>query len=287
MASALAWSDVRFRYTDKMPDALSIDSWKLDSGSLTAVIGPNGAGKTTLLRLLSGRITPRSGELRWQENWLDASGRLDRHHLGLLIENPGVYRRLTVWEYLRFCGSFYKIADLDQRITDDCARMGLALDGKRLDALSLGNRQKVQLVRSLLHRPALALLDEPVSNLDPQGRELFWNWLRDLHAQGTTIVLCSHVLGEIQDLCSHVAFLAGGRLLATGTLSEVLKTTGRKPHTHCVFADGTQADYAVDDPWNENPALLQDLVAQGRKVVEMRIEQPTLADVYRDLLGAP
>lgn len=285
MATALALSDVHFRYTEKMPDALSIDSWKLDVGSLTAVIGPNGAGKTTLLRMLSGRITPRSGTLSWQDHWLDKNAQLDRHHLGLLIENPGVYRRLTVREYLRFCGSFYKISDLDQRIADDCARMDLALDGKKLDSLSLGNRQKVQLVRSLLHRPALALLDEPVSNLDPHGRELFWNWLRELHQQGTTIVLCSHVLGEVQDLCSHVAFLAEGRLLATGSLDAVLKTTGRTSRTRFLFADGSESDFVVQDPRQENPALLNDLLAQGRQVVEMRIEQPTLADVYRDLLG--
>jgi len=229
---------------------------------------------------------------------------------GLLIENPGVYKRLSVREYLKFFGGFYNIANLDSRIDQDCAELGLDALDLPLDKLSLGNRQKVQLVRTLLHRPRLALLDEPVSNLDPLSRERVWNWLRHLNQnEGITAVVCSHVLGEIAGICSHVGLLKQGRFLINGTLGQVLASRPEPLQVECLLAqplapsdlrqlsakfpewklqsDANRISYTTNNPVVDNPRWVRSLVAMDIGLVELKTRAASLDSVYRAWMGDP
>ncbi len=305
--NAVELEKLSFAYKGSMRQALTDCSLSMPAGSLYAVLGPNGAGKTTLLRLLAGKLMAQSGSLRFPSSWLDGHGALDARHYGLLIENPGVYARLTVREYLRFFGGFYGLEGLDQRIEEDCALLGLHALDERLQTLSLGNRQKVQLVRALLHRPSLALLDEPVSNLDPLARAQVWGWLKELTKRnGMTCLVCSHVLGEIEQACSHVAFLKGGSLRASGTLEQVLGDLGETCEVEVSLdsevpvacldsllllgassarAEGNKLYYKTASPAALNTPVLRTLLDAGLGVVELYCKRPTLADAYRYHMG--
>lgn len=286
MATHLVFDHISFCYPGASRAALQDCQLDFPVGAMGAVLGPNGAGKTTLLRLLGGKLRANAGTIIFPSAWCGASGGLDPLLYGLLIENPGIYRRLSVREYLLFFGGFYRITNLPERIDEDCARLGLTSLDQRLDQLSLGNRQKVQLVRTLLHRPRLALLDEPVANLDPLSREAVWQWLRHLNqTDGITAIVCSHVLGEIADICSHVALIRQGRVLVSGSLAEVMRSRSAPVRVTITLGNGEQICYTTPVPERDNPEKIRSLVTQGADVLEVRMERPTLADVYRQWMG--
>lgn len=291
MTDSVQINQVSFCYTGSSQQALTDCSFVIPQGSLYAVLGPNGAGKTTLLRILASKYKPSSGLVLYPQDWVTSLGQMNPLHYGILIENPGVYRRLTVREYLRFFGSFYPIPDLESRMVQDGKRLGFTDLDTRLDQLSLGNRQKVQIVRALLHRPRLALLDEPVSNLDPMSRETVWQWLRELTTQeGLTVVVCSHVLDEVSKVCDSAAIIKQGHVLMAGTLSDLLAQQahpiqvdimGWSPQQQIVVLEslkGLQPEHLV-------PERVRHLVEQGARITEVKVHRPKLSDIYRMWMG--
>jgi ABC-type multidrug transport system ATPase subunit len=207
---------------------------EIPKGALFVLLGPNGAGKTTLMRCITGLVRPEGGSL--SVLGAPASGRPgtsgkaartgDRHSLariGVLIENPGVYGRLSVREYLGFFGSFYRMPALGDRIRDLCARFGLETGGRPVSKLSQGNRQKLQLVRSLLHDPDLLLWDEPTDHLDPEAQREVLGYLRSyLESGGATALVATHRLEQMENVASHFGFLRRGRLVRAGARGEIL-----------------------------------------------------------------
>lgn len=291
MTPSVQIEKVSYCYTGSSIQALTDCSFVIPQGSLYAVLGPNGAGKTTLLRILASKYQPTSGQVSFPFDWVNSLGQIHPLYYGILIENPGVYRRLTAREYLRFFGSFYSILDLESRMVQDCQRLGLADLDCHLDKLSLGNRQKVQIVRALLHRPRLALLDEPVSNLDPMSRETVWQWLRELTTQeGITVVVCSHVLDEISKVCDSAAIIKQGHVLMAGALSDLLAQ-----HTHSIQVDimgwSPQQQIVVLEslkalqPEHLVPERVRRLVEQGAQITEVKVERPGLADIFKMWMG--
>ena len=176
---------VSFRYPKSKSDALSQVSLEIPQGSFFALLGPNGAGKTTLLRLLCGRMRRFEGSIKIDKELRNDAGFLDSKKYGVLLENPGVYSKLTIEEYLQFFSGFYGLGEgawleggsVYNRCMSFAERLKLPSLETRMDALSLGNRQKVQIVRAMLHNPKLLILDEPVANLDPNSREMVWKLL--------------------------------------------------------------------------------------------------------------
>jgi ABC-type multidrug transport system ATPase subunit len=143
--------------------------------------------------------------------------------LGVLIENPGLYGRLHAREYLEFFGAFYAVQGLDNRITSLCGELGLPLDKKPVAKLSQGNRQKLQLARSLLHKPELLLWDEPTDHLDPVSQRQVLEYLRNyLDTTGATALVATHRLEQMETVASHFGFLAAGTLKRTGSREEIL-----------------------------------------------------------------
>lgn len=231
-------SGLRVTYASKQGavEALRGLDLRLERGSLFVLLGPNGAGKTTLMRCITSLARPTGGEIRVFGAAAapeDRPARLAR--VGVLIENPGAYGRLDAREYLAFFGSFYGVAGLAARIEELCGGFGLALDGKRVARLSQGNRQKLQLVRSLLHSPELLLWDEPTDHLDPEAQARVLGYLRSyLAASGATALVATHRLEQMEGLGTHFGFLREGRLVRAGTREAVLADP--QPRARVLFA---------------------------------------------------
>lgn len=221
--------NVTFRYPKSTVDALSGVSLEIPRGSFFALLGPNGAGKTTLLRLLCGRFSKFAGSIGLAEEVRGPNGFLDPLACGILLENPGVYPKLSIAEYVDYFVGFYaaRIPSWNgQAARDRIARFAKSLElppfDTRMAALSLGNRQKVQLLRAMAPAPRLLILDEPVANLDPMSRETVWSLLADWRKQeGGTAIVCSHILAEMEEEATDFAIIDCGHVLKSGRVADI------------------------------------------------------------------
>ncbi|MEZ4587407.1 MAG: ATP-binding cassette domain-containing protein, partial [Gemmatimonadales bacterium] len=201
-------------------DRLSFD---VRPGEIFALLGPNGAGKTTVVRMLLGIIAPDEGRI---ESSLDGatSGRLPPARTGYLPEDRGLYREIPVLRTLVYFGQLRGLGhdEARRRALEWLERMGL-LDrvDERLDALSKGNQQRVQLIAALLHRPTLAVLDEPFSGLDPLSQEFFLDLVREIRDAGTTILLSAHQMDLVERVADRVLLINRGREILNGSIGEL------------------------------------------------------------------
>ena len=225
----IALDSVTFRYPKSDADALSCVSLEIPQGSFFALLGPNGAGKTTLLRLLCGRFSKFSGSLDVSADVRGANGFLDSLACGILLENPGIYPKLSISEYIDYFVGFYA-ARIDswnesvsrERIAELARKLELPSLETRMSALSLGNRQKVQLLRAMAPAPRLLILDEPVANLDPMSRETVWSLIADWRKEeGGTAIVCSHILAEMEEEATDYAIIDHGQLLKSGCVADL------------------------------------------------------------------
>ncbi len=196
----------------------------VEEGVVFGFIGPNGAGKTTTMRILVTLLRPTAGEA-WVAGHSVLKERRDvRRAIGYMPDFFGVYGDMKVWEYLDFFAACYEIPlETRQRLVDDLLEL-VDLAGRRddyVDALSRGMKQRLCLSRALAHDPQVLILDEPASGLDPRARIEIRELLRELQAMGKTIFVSSHILSEIEEICTHIGIIEAGRLVAAGTLEEM------------------------------------------------------------------
>ncbi|WP_200300661.1 ABC transporter ATP-binding protein [Streptomyces adelaidensis] len=198
---------------------------KVPSGSVFGFLGPNGSGKTTTIRMLMGLIEPTSGTARVLGRPMPRSARTVLPHVGALIEGPALYGFLSGRDNLLRYDSADRAADPRTRRTRVAAaldRVGLsAAAGKKAKAYSLGMKQRLGLAAALLQPRRLLVLDEPTNGLDPQGMREIRALVRELASEGTTVFLSSHLLDEIEQVCTHAAVMAQGRLIIQGPVSEL------------------------------------------------------------------
>lgn len=225
--------NVSFRYPKSGVDALSGVSLEIPRGSFFALLGPNGAGKTTLLRLLCGRFAKFSGKIELADDVRGSNAFLDPLACGILLENPGIYPKLSINEYVDYFVGFYaaRIPEWnEQAARERIARIAKSLELPPLDTrmgkLSLGNRQKVQLLRAMAPAPRLLILDEPVANLDPMSRETVWKLIADWRRQeGGTAIVCSHILAEMEEEATDFAIIDRGHVLKSGRVADIASET--------------------------------------------------------------
>lgn len=225
--------NVSFRYPKSGVDALSGVSLEIPRGSSFALLGPNGAGKTTLLRLLCGRFAKFSGTIELADDVRGQKVFLDPLACGILLENPGIYPKLSINEYVDYFVGFYaaRISGWnDTEARERIARIAKSLELPPLDTrmgkLSLGNRQKVQLLRAMAPAPRLLILDEPVANLDPMSRETVWKLIADWRKQeGGTAIVCSHILAEMEEEATDYAVIDRGSVLKSGRVADIASET--------------------------------------------------------------
>jgi heme exporter protein A len=194
----------------------------LGEGEFLVLFGPNGAGKSSLLGMLGGALRPSSGVVSIRGVPLDHSDGAWRRRVGVLSHKGFLYAHLTAEENLRFYGRLFGLADLEARIAERLARVGLT-DRARFQArqLSHGMRQRLSLARALLHDPDVVLLDEPYTGLDPSASSVLRDVLRELRDGRRTVVMVTHNLTEGLQLATRVAIQVAGRIAWMGAASEV------------------------------------------------------------------
>ena len=196
-------------------------SFTIEAGTTFGLIGPNGAGKTTTMRTILGILTPDGGTVAW--NGEPISGAM-RRRFGYLPEERGLYGRMTVREQIRYFGRLHGLSDRDATVStnDWIGRLDLSVYADRSCAeLSKGNQQKVQMACAAVHGPELLVLDEPFSGLDPINAEMILAVLAELRGSGTTLVLSSHQMWQLEELCDAFCIIAGGENRIAGSLREL------------------------------------------------------------------
>jgi ABC-2 type transport system ATP-binding protein len=196
----------------------------IEPGEIFGLVGPNGAGKTTMLRMLATLLEPTSGDAEIGGESIRRNPQAVRRVIGYMPDAFGVYDDMKVWEYLDFFGRCYGLGPAQRkRMIGDLLEL-VDLASKRdsyVLGLSRGMQQRLCLAHALVHDPQVLLLDEPASGLDPRARVELRELLRELRTLGKTIVISSHILPELEELCTSVAIVDRGRVLAAGTISEI------------------------------------------------------------------
>jgi ABC-2 type transport system ATP-binding protein len=197
-------------------------------GRIVGFLGPNGAGKTTTMRCIFGLARPDRGEVRWKGAAVDRDARL---RFGYMPEQRGLYPRMRVGEQVSYFAQQHGLSgkDADAATARWLERMGLADRTKsKLEELSHGNQQRIQLAVALAHDPELLVLDEPFSGLDPIGIATMTEVVRDRAAAGVGVIFSSHQLDLVEDVCEDVVIIAKGRIVAAGPIEELKERSGRR-----------------------------------------------------------
>lgn len=281
--------NVSFRYPKSGVDALSGVSLEIPRGSFFALLGPNGAGKTTLLRLLCGRFAKFSGTIELADDVRGSNAFLDPIACGILLENPGIYPKLSINEYVDYFVGFYaaRIPEWnEQAARERIARLAKSLELPPLDTrmgkLSLGNRQKVQLLRAMAPAPRLLILDEPVANLDPMSRETVWKLIADWRRQeGGTAIVCSHILAEMEEEATDFAIIDRGHVLKSGRVADIASETATfRVEVHGNLSAGKMP--AGNSPAFPTPEKIRDILAAAGIEADVAPAQASLSRLYRE-----
>lgn len=214
------------KLTKRFGDRTVVDAINLEvrPGEIFGFLGPNGAGKTTTLRMILGLLSPTYGEVRLFGHLVRRRTPALHHRIGVVAEIPIFYEDMTVEQYLLFFAQVFGVEDARARIAMLLERLDLHRHaGNLAPTLSRGMQQKLALARALLPRPALLILDEPISNLDPNGIILVRELLEEQRALGVAILLSSHILSEVERSADRVGIISRGRLVAEGDM-EYLRT---------------------------------------------------------------
>ncbi|MFK4805702.1 ABC transporter ATP-binding protein [Microbacterium sp. ZW CA_36] len=254
-------------------------SFDIAQGETFALLGPNGAGKSTTVEILEGYRRRSGGEV--EVLGVDpATGGLDlKARVGIVLQSAGISGPVTVREQLRqFAGFYPDPRDVDEVI----AAVGLEAQAKtRISKLSGGQQRRVDVALGIIGRPELLFLDEPTTGFDPHARREFWDLIRRLQTDGTTILLTTHYLDEAAQLADRVAVIAAGRMQAIGPLAGFGGAEARVPVVRWVEA-GMPREERTDDPFGFTTALAARL---GAAPEELEIVRPSLEDIYLGLVA--
>jgi ABC-2 type transport system ATP-binding protein len=282
--------------------ALDGASFTARRGRLVGFLGPNGAGKTTTMRCVFGLATPDSGTVRWDGAAIDAATRL---RFGYMPEQRGLYPRMRVAEQLSYFGQHHGLSRAAARTksAEWLERFGLGDRAKsKLEDLSHGNQQRVQLATALVHDPELLVLDEPFSGLDPIGIATMAGVLRERARAGVGVVFSSHQLDLVEEVCEDVVIISRGRVVAEGAIEELKARSGRRHldvevegsggawldgtnHHTVLERDGDRVKLLVDESVD-----LDGLLAAARGAGEIRrfsYEPPKLSELFMEAVDAP
>lgn len=286
---------------------LAVDdiTFSLEPGDVFGFIGPNGAGKTTTIRMLTTLLEPSSGtaSINGADIWRDPMG--VRRQIGYMPDFFGLYDDIMAWEYLDFFAAIYKIPAHERKTVIDNVLELTDLTSKRdsfIQTLSRGMQQRLCLAKCLVHDPALLLLDEPASGLDPRARSEFKELVLELGRMGKIVIVSSHILPELATFCNKVGIIEQGKMLAFGSVNDIVKKVrggrhvdvrmigevdgvteaiGNLPHVMKVDVIGPSSiaiEFTGDD--EEQAALLASLIDKGYRIIDFRERKFDLEDVF-------
>jgi ABC-2 type transport system ATP-binding protein len=263
-------------------------SFSVNEGEIYGFIGPNGAGKSTTIRLFLSLIYPSGGDAKIFGKDCIQYGPEIRQEIGYLPSEVFYYEGMKVLDLLKYSASFYN-KDCTKRLFELADIMELDL-GRKIDDLSYGNKKKVGIVQGLLHQPKLILLDEPTSGLDPLMQQKFFNLIREENKQGATIFFSSHILGEVQKLCSRVAIIKDGSIIDIQDIKTLQKDKYKKIRVVANEMDEKRFEVeGVNNLEKNNGTLsffykgdiniLMRLISE-KEMVDVTIEEPTLEEIF-------
>jgi ABC-2 type transport system ATP-binding protein len=280
--------------------ALDNLSFSVPAGQVVGFLGPNGAGKTTTMRAVFGLTDLNSGTVRWNGAPV---GQADRRRFGYMPEERGLYPAMLVGEQLEYLGRLHGMSAPDAEVATKTwlERLGVAdrADSK-VDALSHGNQQRVQLAAALVHGPELLVLDEPLAGLDPTGIDVIGDVLVEQARSGCCVLFSSHQLDQVEDLCEAVTIIDHGRLVVTGTVDDlatsgprrlVVRVEGNRDASWArgiagvtvSEIDGGAARFVLDESV-DSESVLRAAMGAGR-VTEFVFERRRLSEVFREALA--
>ena len=282
--------------------ALSGLDLRVPSGQITVLLGPNGAGKTTAIRMITGAFRPDAGTVRTFGLDPDHDGDAVRIRCGVVSAKPSLYHRLNGWDNLRYSAELHGLGrgqTVDGRIAEAAGRFGIdaALDAQ-VGSYSTGMKTRLALARSVLHHPELLLYDEPTSGLDPESSHAVLELIREMTQDGSTVVMCTHLLLEAEGLADQVVVLQDGTDIVDGSPGELT----RRYWPHDVVRLGAEDPAALDalqrapgvlayerrdgvatvqlDRADRVPDLVFQLAGAGVRVTRVEPHEPTLEDLY-------
>ena len=274
--------------------ALDGVSLQIREGEFFALLGPNGAGKTTLISALGGLVKPTAGRLCVMGHDVQSDYRAARRALGIVPQEVVFDPFFTVRETLRLQSGYFGIRNNDAWIDELLARLALSDKAdSNMRQLSGGMKRRVLLAQALVHRPPVIVLDEPTAGVDVELRQTLWAFIRELNQSGHTIVLTTHYLEEAQQLCSRIALLKQGKVVALDTIEHLLAAfservlrvklePGDLPHAlkaRSAKHDGAWHDFAIHD-YCEVEEVLAALRHGGSVIAHMEVTEPELEDVF-------
>ncbi len=289
-------------------------SFSIPTGQIVGLLGPNGAGKTTTMRMITGFLAPSSGTVKIDgidvcENPVDA-----KKKIGYMPESAPLYGEMIVEDYLRYIADIYG-QNPDEKLPLLCKECGLKeVMSKNISELSRGNRQRVALAHALMNDPEILILDEPTSGLDPNQVEDVRAIIREI-GKTRTVIVSTHILSEVETICSRAIIISGGKLVADSSIEELKNSIGSSSSVHLTLSGDTEvaeraaeiakslagvsavSTNSLEDGLSElvvsvnadaeiRPALIKKLVEGGFDLYELALNKNTLEDVFHTLTEA-
>ncbi len=294
--------------TKRFGDFVAVEDVSLlvAEGEVLALLGPNGAGKTTTVRMLGSILRPTAGYARIAGYDTVTEAKQVRRVIGVLTEFPGLYERMKGLDYLRFFGELQGMPkDVTRQRGEELLKRFELWDAhnKQVGTYSKGMKQKLTLVRAMLHDPQVLFLDEPTSAMDPQSAKLVRDSIINLRQERRTIVICTHNLAEAELLADRIAIVRRGHIIAQGTPRELKNRLLGDPMMELRVADSLNGlvdslssrvnvvsagrdwiRYTVPNPLEFNPSLLQDLAQQNVPVVTLSEVPRSLEEIYLQIV---
>jgi len=291
--ASLSVADVRKGFdTVRAVDGVSFEA---RSGEILGLLGPNGAGKTTTIRMILGILQPDAGSIRL--SFADESLVRRRERVGYLPEERGLYGDARIHDLLSYFAELKGVSrsEARRRATEWINRMDLSdWADKKVDKLSKGMQQKVQFIAAVLHRPDLVILDEPFSGLDPVHQDVIKEFISELRSDGMTVLLSSHQMNRVEELCDRIFLIHRGRQVMYGDLDEIKESFG--DHVVQVRFDGDVGllrklpgvrDFAASDGAAEftldrtqAPDTFVRALPEGLHLTALHVDRPPLHDIF-------
>ncbi len=284
----------------------AVDSLNLtiEDGCIFGFVGPNGAGKTTTMKIMSGLLSATSGQVIINDVDVTQSPRKLREQIGYMPDFFGVYDNLKVDEYMDFYAGTYQIAVRERKNIIDNLLDIVDLTAKKdsyVDSLSRGMKQRLCLARSLIHDPKLLILDEPASGLDPRARVEMKEILKQLKNLGKTIIISSHILPELAEICTAIGIIDKGKIVTSGTVSEILKRLSQNRIIYIKAIDNQDQlvmllkekhfisdiveniehiEFAFDGTDSELSSLLKEIIIKEIPIVAFKEKEGNLEEIF-------
>jgi ABC-2 type transport system ATP-binding protein len=281
--------------TKRYGDVVAVDHLDLTvgDGEIMGIIGHNGAGKSTTLKMILGLISPTSGVVKVMGRDMAKDSTAVKQFIGYLPEESPLYENMTATEYLMFFAEIYKLPrrQAAARIDDLLGSLKLPERDRLTGELSKGMKRKVTIARTLLHDPALLILDEPNSGLDPLTSFFIINYLKRLRDQGKTILLSAHNLFHVEYICDRVAILRDGKLVVCDSMDSIRESLGSREF-EVVFRTYEALDYPQEEGnyvfrttrISDVASMLEDVSEHNWALVNLSVRESALEDIYVKLM---